>query len=95
MSIGTIASIVMWLSGGVIAGVIFIVGFAIKVLIFMTKANERLTAQEELMRHTIKSGENIKDQLAAHHNLITEISLNFKYISKAIDDIKETLKQSK
>ena len=95
MSIDTIASILMWVSGGVIAGLFFSVGFAIKVLIFMTETKGRLTQEEGYTTHFIKTGENIKEQISQHNQLLTEITLTYGHIKESIEDIKEAIKEQK
>lgn len=95
MSIDTVVHLLTWLIGGVIAGVVFCIAFAFKVTNFMTETKGRLTQEEGYTAHFIKTGENIKEQISQHHQLLTEITLTYGHIKESIEDIKEVLKEQK
>jgi len=51
----------------------------------------RLKAEEILMDHIVKSGENIKDRLDNHDLMINEIKIEFKYMKESLDKILKIL----
>ena len=53
--------------------------------------DERLKAEELLMGHTVRAGENIKTQLGNHELMIHEIKTDFKYMKESLDRILKIL----
>lgn len=92
MSIDTIASILMWLIGGGAVGLIFIIGFANKVLVFMARTEERLNAEEKLSSHFIKMGEDIKEQIAQNEKVVADIRNDLKWLKQSQGEILKELK---
>lgn len=92
MSIDTIASILMWLIGGGAVGLIFIIGFANKVLVFMARTEERINAEERLSVRFIKMGEDIKEQIAQNEKVIADIRNDLKWLKQSQEEILKELK---
>lgn len=92
MAISTIASILMWLIGGCAFGVIFIIGFANKVLVFMARTEERLKAEETLSVHFIKMGEDIKEQIVQNERVVADIRNDLKWLKQSQEEILKELK---
>lgn len=92
MAISTIASILMWLIGGGAVGVIFIIGFANKVLVFMARTEERLNAEEKLSVNFIKTGEDIKEQIAQNEKVVADIRNDLKWLKQSQEEILKELK---
>lgn len=92
MSIDTIASILMWLIGGTALGVIFMIGFANKFLVFMARTEERLNAEERLSAQFIKMGEDIKEQIAQNEKVVADIRNDLKWLKQSQEEILKELK---
>lgn len=92
MAISTIASILMWLIGGGAIGVVFVIGFANKVLVFMARTEERLKAEETLSVHFIKMGEDIKEQIAQNERVVADIRNDLKWLKQSQEEILKELK---
>ena len=92
MAISTIASILMWLIGGGAIGVVFVIGFANKVLVFMARTEERLKAEETLSVHFIKMGEDIKEQIVQNERVVADIRNDLKWLKQSQEEILKELK---
>lgn len=92
MAINTVASILMWLIGGGVIGVVFCIGFANKVLVFMARTEERLKAEETLSVHFIKMGEDIKEQIAQNERVVADIRNDLKWLKQSQEEILKELK---
>ena len=86
MAISTIASILMWLIGGGAIGVVFCIGFANKVLVFMARTEERLSV------HFIKMGEDIKEQIVQNERVVADIRNDLKWLKQSQEEILKELK---
>ena len=92
MAISTIASILMWLIGGGAIGVVFVIGFANKVLVFMARTEERLKAEVTLSVHFIKMGEDIKEQIVQNERVVADIRNDLKWLKQSQEEILKELK---
>lgn len=92
MAINTVASILMWLIGGGAIGVVFVIGFANKVLVFMARTEERLKAEETLSVHFIKMGEDIKEQIVQNERVVADIRNDLKWLKQSQEEILKELK---
>lgn len=62
---------------------------------FYATLDARLRAEEILMEHIVKSGENIKERLDNHDLMINEIKIEFKYMKESLVEILQILKAKK
>ena len=92
MAISTIASILMWLIGGGAIGVVFVIGFANKVLVFMARTEERIKTEETLSVHFIKMGEDIKEQIVQNERVVADIRNDLKWLKQSQEEILKELK---
>ena len=92
MAISTIASILMWLIGGGAIGVVFVIGFANKVLVFMARTEERIKTEETLSIHFIKMGEDIKEQIVQNERVVADIRNDLKWLKQSQEEILKELK---
>lgn len=93
MSIESIVHLLMWVTGGIIGGLVFLLTFAFKISNFMIAINLRVEQEEGYTKHFIKTGENIKDQLAQHELVVSDIRNDLKWLKESQERILKVLEK--
>lgn len=95
MSLETTIDIIKWVLGGLGMACIWLFNFYVNYAKKMVSVEQRLNAEETLSAHFIKTGENIKEQLANHDLIVNELRSDIRHMKETQERILNILENAK